>query len=586
MPTVTFEHATIRALQARQDIEHDPAQWAAHLSNIGCVVESCDDELIEVEVFPDRPDLLAAETMTHAVRSFLCGQPAEPSLAVRAGEIEMSVDASLADIRPVILGAVVRGVDTGATEEERERFIQGIMDHQEKLHLTLGRRRRSASIGVHDLTPLAPPFRVTTVPGSHRFVPLGMSYEMSVDEILERHPKGAEYAHLLAGFDRFPVILDRYDRVLSLPPIINGDHTTVNHATSDFFIDVTGWDERACEACLLLVCLSLSMRGGTVESVSMMADDGRQTDSPNGTPRRHLMPEELLWKLLGRRFSEAEVAEAIRRMGGRLVETRTVTDGPLKATRWADTAVGERQLIFEMPRWRADIMHPVDLVEEIAIGIGYEALGEARSALSIEAVPLPQANLHRRLRGSLQSQGLQEVQSLTLSSDSVQFDGLRWNAVPPVTRIANPINTEHTILRQRILPSLLELLAANRHHELPQRVFELGEVVRRHHNRQRLAWACAETAAGFTVAKGLAQAVLRDLGCTALGLDVTFAASEVDVGPWLAGRAAIVLVNGEKVGEFGEIDPVVCENLGLKVPIHGAEFDVAALAANIPDPVL
>ena len=164
MPTVTFDHATIRAIQAKHGVEHDPWLWEQQLSNIGCVVEECDSKEIEIEIFPDRADLLSPETMAHAARAFLHGQGAEVDLKTTDGDITMVVDSSLEHVRPVILGAVVRGVDNGSTPEENDAFIQALMDHQEKLHFSIGRRRRRASIGVHDLSTLAPPFKVITVP--------------------------------------------------------------------------------------------------------------------------------------------------------------------------------------------------------------------------------------------------------------------------------------------------------------------------------------------------------------------------------------------------------------------------------------
>ena len=259
MPTVTYEHATIRRLLSRYGVVHDPDLWEAQLSNIGCVVEGSNSEEIEIEVFPDRADLLSVETMTRAARSFLHQQPQAPILEVKNGEMTMQVESDIANIRPVILAAAVRGVDTGSNTEERDAFIQSLMDHQEKLHLTLGRRRRLASIGVHDLNSLAPPFKVRSVGREHRFVPLAMDEAMSIDEILESHPKGMEYAHLLEGMESVPVIEDAVGRVLSFPPIINGSHTTVVESTTDFLIDVTGWDPRACEASLLLICLALHL---------------------------------------------------------------------------------------------------------------------------------------------------------------------------------------------------------------------------------------------------------------------------------------------------------------------------------------
>ena len=160
---------------------------------------------------------------------------------------------------------------------------------------------------------------------------------------------------------------------------------------------------------------------------------------------------------------------------------------------------------------------------------------------------------------------------------------MRWKAEEEVTRIANPITIEHTILRQNILPSLLELLAANRHHELPQRVQECGEVVRDHKNAWRVSWACAETNAGFTAAKGIAQALTRDLGSRE---DISFHPLDDHDGPWIPGRGARMLIGDIELGTFGEIDPKISALFGLKVPIHAGEFDVQALSNAIPDPLL
>tara|TARA_B100000902_G_scaffold160459_2_gene156158 strand:- start:11995 stop:13746 length:1752 start_codon:yes stop_codon:yes gene_type:complete len=583
MPTVKYEHETIRNLLSFHDIVYDPELWEKELSDIGCVVEEADEEGIEIEVFPDRSDLLSVETMTRAARAFLYSNITSPNLKVKTGTISMEIEPEISTIRPVILGAIVRNVNIGSTNEEKDQFIQSLMDHQEKLHLTLGRKRRLASIGVHDLSTLAPPFKVRAVDRNHRFIPLAMNTEMSIQEILDSHPKGMEYAHLLDGMESVPVIEDAVGRTLSFPPIINGNHTTVTETTTDFFIDVTGWDERACEASLLLVCLSLAERGGEIESINLTSANGEEMVTPNGKARTHVLPEPLLEKILGGKIESSVIHSALERMGGKLIETRTATDGPRKSNRWGEASVGEKIHIIEMPRWRFDILHPIDLVEEIATGIGYESLGEAHSSLALEGVPLTRANLTRRINESLSSQGIQQVQSLTLSNEISQFSNMRWRPQGEVTRIANPITIEHTILRQNILPSLLEILAENRHHELPQRIQECGEVVRDHHNAWRVSWACAETNAGFTAAKGIAQALTRDLGARE---DISFIPLEDKEGPWIPGRGAKMLIGEIELGTFGEIDPEISEIYGLKVPIHAGEFDLRALAEAIPDPLI
>ena len=584
MPTLKFNHNILEYLHEINGVKYDSKDWEKRMPSIGCVVEENDEEGIEIEIFPDRTDLLSHETISRAARAFLNSLNDSPNLEIKQGEITLEVDKSLQNLRPVILGAVVRGVDNGTNYREKDDFIQSLMDHQEKLHLTLGRKRKFASIGVHDLSQLSPPFKVISVDKKYKFTPLAEEKEMSIEDILKSHPKGKEYAHLMSELKEYPVIIDAEDRVLSFPPIINGDHTTVNEQTRDFFIDVTGWDERSCEACLLLICLSLAERGGVIESIQIKNWDRELLNVPRGDSKSHKVPDRLIRNILGIELSKTEIADSIKKMGGELIETRTVTNGPDKIEKWADCIVGEKEHVISMPRWRNDIMHPVDIVEDIAIGYGYDNLPEQLSSVHLDAIPLPSSNLKRRISSSLCALGLQETQSLTLSNKRDQFERVRWIEENKSTIISNPITKEHTMLRQYILPSLLNLLAANRHHELPQRVHELGDVVRDSENKTRLSWACAEVGGGFSAAKGIASSLLRDLGANLS--EVKWQGINQEEGPWIKGRGAKVIIGGIEVGQIGEIDPKVSFEFGLKVPIQAGEFDVDALGRTIPDPVL
>ena len=265
--------------------------------------------------------------------------------------------------------------------------------------------------------------------------------------------------------------------------------------------------------------------------------------------------------ILGNTFTDDEIDLAIRRMGG--------------------TYNGDSSgiLSISMPRWRFDILHPIDLVEEVAIGHGYDDLANDVPKAPLTAIPRKDGQLRRRIREALQGLGLVQIQSLTLSNDDDQFTSIRWSPDGEVTRMTNPITIEHTILRQNILPGLLRLLAANRHHDLPQGVYELGSVVIDHKNRDRFAFLVAENSGGFATLRGRIQALMRDLRCSNWSLDST------NNGPWLTGRAAKIVVEGTVVGECGEIDPHVSETFELNVPMSGAQFDVNALASVIADPV-
>ena len=451
MPTITLDHSMLKYIQEINLVEHEPGLWNNWLTEIGCPVEINNDEHIDIEVFPDRPDLLSHETLAKASRSFLNYKIEDASMDVKKGDNTVDVDKSLEGVRPIIMSAIVRGVKTGKNTTDKEKFIQSLMDHQEKLHLTLGRKRKLSSIGVHDLAKIKPPFRVKTVKSSFKFVPLSEKAEMSIAEILNKHPKGIEYSHLMKDVDSFPIILDSEDNVISFPPIINGEQTTVTTETRDFFIDVTGWDERACEACLLLICLALGERGGVIENLEIVFSDKNNIITPNGEPINYRVPEKLIQKILGMELDNSQIKNSITKMGGKLIESRTVTNGPNRAERWSDCVIGEIEHVVSMPRWRSDIMHPIDIVEDIAIGFGYEKLPEQMSSVHLDSVPLKSAQMNRRIRASLRALGLQEVQSLTLSNVRDQFERTRWKTKGKVTNIANPISQEHTILRQYIL---------------------------------------------------------------------------------------------------------------------------------------
>lgn len=563
MPTISVEQSLIRKLLAAHGCHHDAGELADKLPLLGTDIDRCDDEILDIEIFPNRPDLLSGETLSRAIRNFIHHEMAEPELHITEGDVTMSVDPKLIDIRPVILGAVVRNVDINELGVSPDKFIKSLMDHQEKLHFALGRGRKKASIGVHDLAKITPPFRVKAVSGDTEFIPLAMSTPMSLTEILLKHPKGIDYANLLKEFSEYPVIVDANDNVLSFPPIINGEHTTVTDETTEFFIDVTGWDLRSCEASLTLIALQLQEYGGIIETVAVTDCHGMTKHYPQKNAIEHSLSTDLLNGLLGISLTDKQITTAINRMGGKFI------------------ARDKGNLLIKMPRWRFDILHPVDLVEDIAIGHGYEDIGVDVPQSPMTAQARPDNNLLRRIRDSMQGLGMMQIQSLTLSNDHDQFEVMRWKNVGEVTRITNPITIEHTMLRQHLLPGLLRLLSTNRHHDLPQSVYELGTVVRSHQNQSRLAFLVAERSGGFAAVRGRIQAFLRDLGADQYEISPL----PDGEGPWLAGRAAKIVVNGNHIGCFGEIDPVVAEQFELKVPMNGAEFSLGELMNSISDPV-
>lgn len=245
------------------------------LTSLGFPTEETEDGKLNVEVTPNRPDALCVEGLARALNCYRSGKP----VVYKAGKsgVKVSVDKSVAQVRPAFGGAVVRGVKmTGS-------LVRSIMQVQEKLHETLGRKRRKVAIGMHDLGRVQPPFRYFAC-GKREvlFVPLEMQERMTPEQILARHPKGVGYAHLVG--EKCPMIADINGEVLSFPPIINGELTKLTSKSTDLFIDATGTSQEAVGQAVNILCAMLADRGGKIEEISV-----------NGKP--YSLLEEKKWKL-------------------------------------------------------------------------------------------------------------------------------------------------------------------------------------------------------------------------------------------------------------------------------------------------
>ena len=308
----------------------------------------CED--MGVEFFPDRPDLYSVEGLARALRAFLDIDPGMKKYEVKDGDVEVTVDQSVKSLRPWFLCGVVRNVEID------DEFLRSMMELQEKLHITIGRKRSKLAIGIHDLNKVEPPFVYKLVdPHSVRFVPLAMDQEMDLAEILEKNEKGRAYARLLDNYDMYPIIQDRNGSVLSFPPIINGVLTTVTVGRHDLFIDVTGNDRKAVKGALDIVATALAERGGTIETVIM--HDGSETfRSPDLTPSKRTFSASACDRFLGTTLGPEGMVECLRRMG-----MDAVADGD--------------EVEVTIPSVRLDIMHDVDIYEDVATGYGFERFG-------------------------------------------------------------------------------------------------------------------------------------------------------------------------------------------------------------------
>ncbi len=496
-----------------------------------------EEDHVDVEFFPDRPDLYSSEGVARALQGFLEIKTGLPEYEVHPGPIVLEVKESVRSVRPIIGCAVVRGL------EFSDAAIESLMDLQEDLHWGLGRNRRKVAIGVHDISRVAPPFRYLGADPSFRFVPLDFSVEMTMREILTKHPKGKDYGHILDGKDRFPLILDAKDRVLSFPPIINGELTRVKEDTHDLFIDVTGTDPVVHKA-LNIVVTSLAERGGRIESVLMKRSEGDFV-SPNLTPCKWTVSTEEANALIGFGLSAGEIAQCLEKM------------------RFGANALGQKVEVL-VPAYRADIMHSWDIFEDAAKGYGYDRLQAELPKTVTVGRPLPSETRKAEIREVMTGLGYLETMPFTLTNETAHFTNMRREAAG-ATRVLHPISELHTILRTSILPSLIEILAGNQHHPLPQRIFAVGEVVENRKTWMHLAAASIHSGASFSEIRSVVDTVLKELMIEAEIVTT-------NDGAFLPGRGADLLSEGRRIGCFGEVHPLAIRSFGLEQPLVGLEL--------------
>ena len=538
MPVITFHYQDFKNLLG---FNLPKKTLTEKLPMIGADLDSVDGDEISLEVFPDRPDLASVEGLARAARAFFGFKTGLQHYTITPSDIVLTVDPSVKSVRPYVVTALIKGVSM--TDE----LISSLMDLQEKLHFGLGRNRKKVAIGVHNYEPVTPPFTYKAVdPDAVSFVPLAKDESMTMREILQKHEKGIDYAHLLESCDRYPLIVDTHNNVLSFPPIINGSLTEVTPFTTDIFIDVTGSDKKAITYALNIVVTALAERGGKIYSTHVK--DGKTTiTSPDFTPRSMQLSIPYVQSILDSSFTAKQITTSLEKMG-------------YTASIASNTAIS-----VSIPAWRSDILHEIDLVEDVAIGYGYDQFTPDFPTDITIGGTLPNMSFYTGLRQILIGLGFNEVTTFTISNERDEFTRLGAKTEKRV-EIANPIGEEYSCLRVSLLPSLLKILCENRHHPLPQQIFELGIVVdkdaRNHHH---LAAAKIDAKAHFTECKSLVEAVLRDAGLSATihrGSRPAF----------IEGRCATIKIQNREVGFFGELHPQTIVAFELNHPVIAFEL--------------
>ncbi|PSP95529.1 phenylalanine--tRNA ligase subunit beta [Halobacteriales archaeon QS_4_62_28] len=606
MPTVDVDPDELRELTGHADT--DDEQLRSDLFDLGLEYEGeTDDGNFELEFAPDRLDRLSVEGIARSLRYQYGDDRGVYLPSMNDAEWTIRVEGTPEE-RPYVTGAVVRGLDLD------EHSLDSLIQLQEKLHATMGRQRAKGAIGVHDLTMLkggdvepesdqssgpagdgdptdvadpSPSLRSDSAPvqvsksirytgidpESERFVPLESDQEMTPADVLEDHHIGVEYADLVESMDRVPAIYDSIG-LFSFPPVINGRRTEVTSDSRDLFIEMTGTDQWTIDHMLSIVCYALDARGGTIEAVTVeYADDapgkhaGRSLVRPDFETKTKTVAHDRIETMLGVDLDQQDVADLAERAG-------------LEASAPQDEADAYD---IEIPPYRVDVMHPVDVIDDLGRAYGFNTLEPRYPDVSTVGGRHDRSRLENATRDVLVGLGFEDLLNFYMISEAHNYERLGVDpgsdvvgGGDPVT-IQEPYSEDYTMLRSWALPSLMLVLENNTHRSYPQDLAEIGlaaEVDASENTNVAEHRTVAGVVARYDASYEDAKARLQGI---AANFDTTLATPPTDHPTFIDGRTATIELDGERVGVVGEVHPEVLVEYDLEVPVAAFEFRLDAL---------
>ncbi len=565
MPVFTFKLDDFNKLIGKQ---YDIKYLEERLPMMGLAWEGVeDDNKIKVEIFPNRPDMLSVEGLARAFAGFDQVKVGLPEYRARPTDQLVKVEESVKKVRPYIVVATVSNL------EFTETSFESLISFQEALHLTHCRYRKKASIGVYDADTIKFPLTYKAIGlDDLKFTPLLLDEpkEMTPREILQGHPTGKKFAHLVR--EKAPLLIDSVGQVLSFPPIINSEETKVTIDTKRVVIDVTGESLVTVHQTLNMLVSALADRGGIIEQVTIqypweIEGRGNVIITPDVNPPTYTVDVNYLKKRSGLNLPTSKIKQLLERMRFSVKVNNK-----------------SKKLHVTVPAYRTDIFHPIDFVEDLVIAYGFENITPEIPSIATVGRESDIEIFTRLLANYIIGFGAQEVMTYVLTNPDFCFKkmGLEYNETR-VAAIQNPTSQRYTICRTWLLPSMLEVLSNNTHHDYPQRIFEIGDCVKvdkntetKAVNERRLAYVETHSQATFTDGKAVLEALMMHLGHS-------YRLEELEHPTFIKGRAASIYLinpdNNEKVyiGMMGEIHPEILLSWGLTHPVVALEMLIEPL---------
>ncbi len=545
MPTITFSLRDLQRLTGKKISVQELIELAHYGKGD---VDSYDEQTDEVKIdFQDTnlPYLWSVEGLARLIKGILEIEKGIPELKLSKGDYQVVVDRSVSKIRPFIACFAAKG------KKIDDYLLKQLVQLQEKFCESYGRRRQKVSIGLYSYKRINFPVHYKAVlPESIEFVPLEFKAKMNLKQILAEHPKGRDYAWILEGFDKYPVLIDDKNEVLSFIPIINSNFTgKLEVDDEDIFFEATGTDESAVNLAANIFAYALYDRGFQIYSVEVKYPN-KKVDVPNLECEKVHIKNGQIKQLFGLELNENEVKK--------LVEKARYNFSNYKV---------------EIPPYRHDILHPYDIIEDIGIMYGFDKIEETPLKTFTVGSVLKMNEFVDKVREIIVGLGYQEIMSAILTNKDFLYKKMNIEDFGTID-IEDYMTETYSVVRSWILPNLMEVFSKNKHIDFPQMIFEEGLVNTRKNDKieefERITVATSHEKANYTEIRQVLDCIMTLLG-------IHYDIEETEHNSFIEGRVGRVLVKGKKIAFLGEIHPQVLENWNLEMPVAALELNLTEL---------
>ncbi|TQD79775.1 hypothetical protein C1H46_034638 [Malus baccata] len=247
-------------------------------------------------------------------------------------------------------------------------------------------------------------------------------------------------------------------------------------------------------------------------------------------------------------------------------------------------------ITVSVPPTRSDILHPCDVVEDVAIAYGYNNIPMRKHIPTSEPVslkPLALNEFTELIRSEIAMNGFTEVLTFILGSWKENFPMLRCkDDKSKAVVIGNPRSSDCELVRTSLMPGILKTVNNNKDHPKPIKIFEVGDIVlldektdvgARNHC-QLAALYCGATS-GLELIHGLVDRIMEAVGASfvPLGDNTGYFIETSDDPEFLPGRQASIIYKGKRIGIFGILHPEVLTNFDIPDPCSYVELNVESL---------